>query len=156
MRFFSAEESHRRAVRKYCPNSGFLKGVDRGVGMCRRIDDVAPIEQRRNARIDLIKRASEIADICVFRLVEADDLANQHAEVVVERPVCGDTPQRGLPEVDMAIDKARHGNHAAAVDLDHRPTADVFADRNDLAAIDYARARERGFTTDGQQEVSGK
>jgi tetratricopeptide (TPR) repeat protein len=28
--------------------------------------------------------------------------------------------------------------------------------RNDLAAIDYARARERGFTTDGQQEMSAK
>jgi tetratricopeptide (TPR) repeat protein len=27
---------------------------------------------------------------------------------------------------------------------------------NDLAAIDYARARERGFTIDGQQEVSSK
>src|ERR1700691_4912830 len=125
MRFFSAEESHRGAVRKYCPNSRFLKGVDRGVGMCRRIDDVAPVEQRRNAGIDLIKRDSEIADICVFRLVEADDLANQHAEVVVEGPVCGDTSQRGLPEMDMAVDKARHRDHAAAVYLAYGPTADV-------------------------------
>jgi tetratricopeptide (TPR) repeat protein len=28
--------------------------------------------------------------------------------------------------------------------------------RNDLAGADYARARERGFTTDGQQEMSSK
>jgi len=149
MRFFGAEESHWGAVRKYCPNARFLERVDRGVGMSRRIDDVAPVEQRRNARIDLIERADEIADICILWRIEANDLANQHTKVVVECPVCSNTPQCGLPEVDMTVDKARHGNHAAAVYLGHGPTPDVFADRNDLAAVDEQVARlddpERGI-----------
>ena len=94
-----------------------LERIDGGVGMGRRIDDVAPVEQRRNARIDLIEGAYQIADVNVLRRVELDDLANQHAKIVVERPVRGDAAQRGLPEMDVAVDKARHGDHATAVDL---------------------------------------
>ena len=136
MRLLGAEKGHRRAVGEYRANARFLEHIDGGIGMRRRIDDVAPIKQRCDAGIDLIERSDEIADVDILRRVEADDLANQHAEIVVERPVGGDAAERGLPEVDVAVYKARHGDHAAAVDLDNGPAADVAANRNDLAVID--------------------
>jgi len=55
---------------------------------------------------------------------------------VIERPVCGDAAQRRLPQMDVAVDEAGHGDHAAAVDLNDRPAAKVSADGDDLAAID--------------------
>jgi hypothetical protein len=45
-------------------------------------------------------------------------------------------PRNALPEMDVAVDEARHCDHAAAVDLDHRPAAEVSADGYDLAVID--------------------
>src|ERR1700722_15840482 len=60
--------------------------------------------------------------------------------------------QGGLPEVDVAVDKTRDGDHAAAVDLDHGPTADVPADRNDLTVVNQQVAgldnAERGVHRD--------
>jgi hypothetical protein len=136
MRLLGAEKGHWGAVSEYRANARFLERVDGGIGMGRRIDYVAPIEQRCNAGIDLIERSDQIADVHVLRRIEADDLANQHAKIVVERPVRGNAPERGLPEVDVAVYKARHGDHAAAVDLDNGPTADIAADRDDLAVVD--------------------
>src|SRR5271169_6899774 len=136
MRLLGPEKGHRGAVGEYRANARFLKRIDGGIGMRRRIDDVAPIKQRCNAGIDLIERSDEIADVDILRRVKADDLANQHAKIVVECPVRGNAPERGLPEVDVTVYKARHGDHAAAVDLHNGPAADIAADRNDLAVID--------------------
>ena len=68
--------------------------------------------------------------------MQSDQLADQHAEIVIERPVGGDAAQRRLPEMDVAVYEAGHGDHAAAVDLDHGPAAEVSADGYDLAVVD--------------------
>src|SRR6478735_2693251 len=125
MRFFGAEQGHRGSVREYCPNARFLERVNCGVCMSRSIDDVAPVEQCCNSGIDLVERSDKIADIRILWCVKANHFADQHTKIMVECPVRGNTPQCGLPEVDMSIDKARHGNHATAVDLDNGPTPDV-------------------------------
>src|SRR5271170_4174144 len=149
MRFFGAEQGHRRTVSEYRANTRFPERVDSGISVGRRIDDVAPVEQRGYAGIDLIKRSHQIADVHVLRRIEAHDPANQHAKVMVERPIRGDAAQRGLPQVDMPVDKARHGDHAAAIDFVYGPAAKVWADRDDLAAINEKVARfddpERGI-----------
>ena len=141
MRLLGAEQRHRRAVGENRADARFLERIDGGVCMSGRVDDVAPVEQRRDAGIDLVERADEIADIDVLRRVKPDHLADQHAEILVERPVGGDTAQCSLPEMDVPIDKARHGDHATAVDLDHRPAADISANGNDLAIVDEQIAR---------------
>ena len=135
MRLFRTEQGHRGAIGEYRANGRFPKRVDGSVGVSRRIDDVAPIEQRRDAGVDLVECSDQIADIDVLRRIEANDLADQHTEIVVQCPVRRDTAECGLPEVDVSVDETRHGNHAAAVDLDRRPTADVAADGNNLTVV---------------------
>lgn len=55
---------------------------------------MAPVEQRGDAGIDLVKRTHEVADINVLRRVKPHYLADLHAEIMVERPVRGDAAQR--------------------------------------------------------------
>ena len=45
MRLHGAEQSHRGAVGKDCTNTRFLKRVHSGIGMGRRVDDMAPVKK---------------------------------------------------------------------------------------------------------------
>ena len=110
--------------------------VDSRIRVGRRIDNMAPVEQRGDAGIDLVKRPDQVADIDILRGVKPNHLADQHAEIMVEGPVRGDAAQRRLPKVKWPLIKSGHGDHATAVDLDHRPTTKVSTDRDDLAIVD--------------------
>jgi hypothetical protein len=37
--------------------------------------------------------------------------------------------------MDVPINETRQGDHAAAIDLDRRPTANISSNRNDLAIV---------------------
>src|SRR5262249_8858069 len=141
MRLFGAEQSHRGTVRKDRSKARFLKRIDGRVGMLRRVDDVAPVEKGGYPGIDLIECSDEVSYVRVLRCIEPNDFPNEHTEIVIERPIRSNTAQCRLPEMNMAIDKTRHSNHATAVDFFNGPPPYVAADCYNFFIIDQQVAR---------------
>ena len=58
----------------------------------------------QSLRTAQIRRAQQIADIDIPSRVEPYDVADQLAEIVIQRPVSGDATERCLPQMNMAVD----------------------------------------------------
>ena len=72
--------------------------------MIGRVDDVAPVKKGGDARIDLVERTDEVADVDVLWRVKPYHLTNEYTEILVQRPVGGDPAQRRLPQVNVPVD----------------------------------------------------
>ena len=93
-----------------------LERLDRGVGVLRRVEVVRPVEQRRDAAVERLERADQVAGVGVLGAVELAHRAVQAREVVRERPVGADVAEERLPGVAVRVDQARHDDAVGRVD----------------------------------------
>jgi hypothetical protein len=92
-------------------------------------------------RIDLIERSDEITYVRILRRIELNNSPNENAEILIKRPIRGNTAQRRLPKMNMPIDEARHCNHTTAIKFSNGPTSYITADRNDFVIVDQQVTR---------------
>jgi Cobalamin-independent synthase, Catalytic domain len=106
----------------------------------RLIQDQVPTEfEESGASAASAKRSS--ADVGITRVVQFHNLTDQHSKILIERPICGQATERRLPQMNVAVDKAGYGNHAAPINFGHGPTAGSWADCDDFAVVDKDIAR---------------
>jgi hypothetical protein len=101
----------------------------------RRVVDVRPVDQRRDARVEALQRAGQVGRVDVLGPVERGERVEHLDEVVVERRVGGAAADRRLPGVPVGVDEAGHDEEALGLD-DLGVGADVRLDRDDLAVLD--------------------
>ena len=80
---------------------------DRRVGVVRRVHDVRPVDERRDARVDALERAPLVRGVDVLGPVLGRELVEDRAEVGDQRVVRRAGPDRRLPGVAMGVDEAR-------------------------------------------------
>ena len=104
----------RDAVRVDGADAGFGQAADRRVGVLRRVVDVRPVEQRRDAGVERLERADQVRDVDVLGAVLDADVVEHPGEVLVERAAREDAAHRRLPRVPVGVDEARHDDHRVA------------------------------------------
>ena len=88
-----------------------------GVRMVGRVVDVRPVDERRDARVDALERAGQVAGVDVLGPVQRREAVEHLDEVVVERGVRRAAADRRLPRVPVRVDEA--GDHDASRAVDH-------------------------------------
>ena len=116
---------------------------DRRVRVVRRVHDVRPVDQGRDARVERLEGAPAVRGQHVVGAVVRRELVEDAPEVGDQREVRSAGPDRRLPGVAVGVDEARDDDVAGRVD-DLRPVGrDVRPDGRDLVVLDQdARARQ--------------
>jgi hypothetical protein len=118
-------------------DAGGGEGVADGVGVCGGRRGVAPVEDGGDARVERFGGTEEGGQLGVGGRVRGEDRAEQRAQVVEEGHVGADPAQRRLPDVAVAVDEARHDDHAGGVDDGGAGWGgQAGCDRGDHAAVD--------------------
>ena len=128
---------------------GRSQPLDRGVGMLRRMVDLAHVHHRRYARVDLRHAREQFVDVDVLRAIAHRELLKNKLVIIVrafrpavvdENAVCEKAAQRRLELVVVGVDEARHDDMPGRVDdgrigrVDRAATSTIF---------DPSRARRR-------------
>ena len=113
-----------------------LQAADRLVGVGRRVHDVRPVDERRDARVDALERAPQVAGVHVVGPVVRRELVEDRPEVGDQREVRRARPDRRLPRVPMGVDEARDDDVAGRVDRARPVRGQVPADGRDLVVLD--------------------
>ena len=129
--------------------------LQRSLGVVRCPQRVRPVERRRDAGVDRLERAEQVARVDVLGAEDLPVLQVVEDEVLAERPVAAVAAQGGLPHVAVGVDHAGHQDAAARVDLDgalrHRQ---VLADRGDRVARDqHVAVEEHAGRVDGDHDA---
>ncbi len=95
---------------------GLLQPLDRGVGVLGGVVDVRPVDERRDAGVEALQRAGQVAGVDVLGPVERREGVEHLDEVVVEGGVRRAVADRRLPRVPVGVDEARDDDLAGAVD----------------------------------------
>ncbi len=128
------------AVREGRADPGVHQPLDRLVGVLRGVVAMGEVQDGRDARVQRLERADEVADVDVLRGVAGGERRADPEEVVQQRPVRADPAQRGLPGVPMRVDEAGHDHPALRVDDLGIGPVEVPADRPDPVVLDEHRA----------------
>ena len=132
----SCERGVAEAVGEDRPDAGLLKALDRGVGVSRRVHDVRPVDEGRDARVDALEGAPEVGREDVVGPIVRAELVEDRAEVGDQRVVRGARPDRRLPRVAVAVDEARDHDVAGGVDDLRAVRGQVGPDGLDRGAVD--------------------
>ena len=92
------------------------EAADRLVGVLRRVVDVRPVEERRDAGVDRLERAEVVPGVDVLRPVRGRELVEHEVEVAAEADVGRDPADHGLPRVPVRVDEAGDDDAAGRVD----------------------------------------
>ena len=117
----------RAAVGVLRPDPGLLQPLDRGVGVLGGVVDVRPVDQRRDAGVEALQRAGQVAGVDVLGPVQRREGVQDLDEVVVQRRVRRAVADRRLPRVPVGVDEAGDHDLPGAVD-DLRVGVDVRLD----------------------------
>ena len=131
------------------------EGLQRRLGVVRRPQRVRPVERRRDARVDRLECAEQVARVDVLGAEDLPVLQVVEDEVLAERPVAAVATKGGLPHVAVGVDHAGHQDAGARVDLDgafrHRQ---VLAHRGDGVAGDqHVTVEEHARRVDGDHDA---
>ena len=87
---------------------GVAQALERGVGVLGGVVAVREVEDRRDAGVERLERADEVARVDVLGGAARRDRHPHPAEVLHQRPVGADPPKRGLPGVPVGVDEPGH------------------------------------------------
>src|SRR4029453_6981769 len=95
------------------PDAGLLEPLDGGVGVLGGVVDVRPVDQGRDAGVDALQRAGQVAGVDVLGPVEGGEGVEDLNEVGAEGGVGGAAPDGRLPGVPVGVDEPGDDDPAA-------------------------------------------
>ena len=125
------ERGVREAVGEDGPDPRLLQPADGLVGVVRRVHDVRPVDERRDARVDALERAPQVGGVDVVRPIVRRELVEDGPEVGDQREVGRAGPDRRLPGVAVGVDEARDDDVAGRIDRPRAVGRQVLADGDD-------------------------
>ena len=124
------------AVGEDRPDLRVLQAADGLVGVGRRVHDVRPVDERRDARVDALERAPQVGRVDVVGPVVRRELVEDRPEVGDQREVRRARPDRRLPGVPVGVDEARDDDVAGRVDRPRAVGRQAVADGGDPVVLD--------------------
>jgi len=96
-----------RAVGVDGTDTSILEPLNRRIRMFRRVVDVRPVDQCRDARIQALERTGQIAGVDVLWTIERCERVEHLDEIVLQRRVRRTATDRCLPGMAVRVDEPR-------------------------------------------------
>ena len=126
----------REAIGKDRSDAGGRQSANGLIGMGRRVHDVRPVDERRDARVDALERAPLVGREDIVGPIVRSELVEDVAEVGDQREVGRTGPDRRLPGVPVGVDEARDDDVVGRVDRAGAIGRQAVPDRHDPIVFD--------------------